>query len=144
MTETDIRMIQKNDAYQFLKKLEKHLNATLPPPQQMRQEVRDRVMAARRDNNKEDQHLKDPESVFTNHFLIPRIFGVVSECVGNSNAQQCMLGEYLAMRTHYTANTSPQRQALLSCTRFRRHRVRCFMEQEVRHGEKAVYTGVQA
>ena len=33
---------------------------------------------------------------------------------------------------------------LLSCTRFRRHRVRCFMEQEVRHGEKAVYAGVQA
>jgi hypothetical protein len=32
----------------------------------------------------------------------------------------------------------------LSCTRFRRHRVRCFMEQEVRHGEKAVYAGVQA
>src|ERR1700694_5256326 len=29
----------------------------------------------------------------------------------------------------------------LSCTRFRRHRVRCFMEQEVRHGEKAVYPG---
>jgi chemotaxis protein MotB len=32
----------------------------------------------------------------------------------------------------------------VSCTRFRRHRVRCFMEQEVRHGEKAVYAGVQA
>jgi hypothetical protein len=32
----------------------------------------------------------------------------------------------------------------LSCTRFRRHRVRCFMEQEVRDGEKAVYAGVQA
>jgi hypothetical protein len=32
----------------------------------------------------------------------------------------------------------------LSCTRFRRHQVRCFMEQEVRHGEKAVYAGVQA
>jgi hypothetical protein len=32
----------------------------------------------------------------------------------------------------------------LSCSRFRRHRVRCFMEQEVYHGEKAVYTGVQA
>src|SRR5665811_1727648 len=29
----------------------------------------------------------------------------------------------------------------LSCTRFRRHRVRCFMEQEVCHGEKAVYAG---
>ena len=35
-------------------------------------------------------------------------------------------------------------QDRLSCTRFRRHRVRCFMEQEVRHGEKAVYAGVQA
>lgn len=32
----------------------------------------------------------------------------------------------------------------LSCTRFRRHRVRCFMEREVRDGEKAVYAGVQA
>src|SRR5882672_2120513 len=26
----------------------------------------------------------------------------------------------------------------VSCTRFRRHRVRCFMEQEVCHGETAV------
>ena len=33
---------------------------------------------------------------------------------------------------------------VVSCTRFRRHQVRCFMEQEVRHGEKAVYAGVQA
>ena len=33
---------------------------------------------------------------------------------------------------------------VMSCTRFRRHQVRCFMEREVRHGEKAVYTGVQA
>jgi hypothetical protein len=32
----------------------------------------------------------------------------------------------------------------MSCTRFRRHQVRCFMEREVRHGAKAVYTGVQA
>jgi hypothetical protein len=32
----------------------------------------------------------------------------------------------------------------LSCTRFRRHQVRCFMEQEVCHGEKAVYARVQA
>jgi hypothetical protein len=32
----------------------------------------------------------------------------------------------------------------MSCTRFRRHRVRCFMEQEVCHGETAVYAGVQA
>ena len=35
-------------------------------------------------------------------------------------------------------------KAALSCTRFRRHRVRCFMEQEVCHGETAVYARVQA
>jgi bifunctional non-homologous end joining protein LigD len=32
----------------------------------------------------------------------------------------------------------------MSCTRFRRHQVRCFMEQEVCHGEAAVYPRVQA
>jgi hypothetical protein len=35
-------------------------------------------------------------------------------------------------------------EVVVSCARFRRHRVRCFMEQEVRHGEKAVYARVQA
>jgi hypothetical protein len=33
---------------------------------------------------------------------------------------------------------------IVSCTRFRRHRVRCFMEQEVCHGETSVYARVQA
>jgi len=42
------------------------------------------------------------------------------------------------------AQFSPGEIDGMSCTRFRRHRVRCFMEQEVRHGEKAVYAGVQA
>jgi hypothetical protein len=32
----------------------------------------------------------------------------------------------------------------VSCTRFRRHQVRCFMELEVRHGETEVYARVQA
>jgi hypothetical protein len=38
----------------------------------------------------------------------------------------------------------PEEASTVSCTRFRRHRVRCFMEQEVRHGEKAVYARIQA
>src|ERR1700733_5655126 len=41
-------------------------------------------------------------------------------------------------------NAAGPRTACLSCTRFRRHRVRCFMEQEVCHGETAVYARVQA
>jgi len=47
----------------------------------------------------------------------------------------------------FTAEPDPETNFKLfglSCTRFRRHQVRCFMEQEVRHGEKTVYTGVQA
>jgi len=45
-----------------------------------------------------------------------------------------------------TSSRRPMRRAekTMSCTRFRRHQVRCFMEREVRHGAKAVYTGVQA
>jgi hypothetical protein len=107
MTETDIRVTQKNDAYQFLKGLEKHLNKTLPSPQQMRKEVRDLVTNARKENN--PKHLKHPESAFTNHFLIPRIFDFVSERVGSSNARQCMLSEYVIMRKDY-CSASPQRQ----------------------------------
>ncbi len=109
MTETDLRVTQKNEAYQFMKGLEKHLNENLPSPQQMRKEVRDLVAASRKDNK--HKHLKNPESAFTNHFLIPRIFDFVSERVGKSEAQQCMLSEYLFMRKDYTGDASPQRQA---------------------------------
>jgi len=108
MTEIDERKIQKHDAFQFLKGLEKHLNSTLPSWQQMRKEVRDLVTNARRDNF--PTHLKNPESAFTNHFLIPRIFDIVSERVGKDKSQQCMLSEYKAMRKVYCGKTSPQRQ----------------------------------
>lgn len=108
MTETDVREIQKHEAYQFLKGLEKHLNAMLPSWQQMRKEVQDLVTSARRDNN--PKHLKNPESAFTNYFLIPRIFDFVSERIGKDNARQSMLSEYVAMRKDYCWNTSPQRQ----------------------------------
>jgi hypothetical protein len=108
MTETDLRVTQKNEAYQFLKGLQKHLNANLPSSQQMRKEVRDIVANSK--NDKKQNHLKYPEAAFTNHYLIPRIFDIVSERVGKSNARQCMLSEYIAMRKDYCWNTSPQRQ----------------------------------
>jgi hypothetical protein len=57
----------------------------------------------------------------------------VRSSVEEQSSRKWPVGEYL----------SPRFQAM-SCTRFRRRRVRCFMEQEVRHGEKAVYAGVQA
>src|SRR6266478_3243761 len=44
-----------------------------------------------------------------------------------------------AKKSKKAAKHSPAKKTKLSCTRFRRHRVRCFMEPEVRHGEKAVY-----
>ena len=58
----------------------------------------------------------------------------ISDATANVIAQQRELNEL----------REQVRKAELSCTRFRRHRVRCFMEQEVCHGEKAVYAGVQA
>jgi hypothetical protein len=35
-------------------------------------------------------------------------------------------------------------KAALSCCRFRRHQVRCFVEPEVEHGTTEVYARVQA
>jgi hypothetical protein len=99
---------QKDEAYQFLKEMQKHLNANLPSPQQMRKEVRDIVANSK--NDEEKNHLKYPEAAFTNHFLIPQIFDVVSGRVGKSKAQQCMLSEYRIMRKVYCGQTSPQRQ----------------------------------
>src|ERR1039458_6397405 len=99
MAETELRVTQKHDAYEFLKGLQKHLNASLPSPPQMRKEVRDMVTNSRKDNK--EKHLKLPESAFTNHFLIPLIFDVVSERVGKTNARQCMLCEYIVMRKIY-------------------------------------------
>ena len=52
--------------------------------------------------------------------------------------------EVRALRGDSTLRAGREKLRRLSCTRFRRHRVRCFMEQEVRDGAKAVYTGVQA
>ena len=89
MTVADIRVTEKHEAYQFLKGLRNYLNANLPLSQQMRKEVRDLVTKSRKVNNQ--KHLKNPESAFTNHFLIPRIFDVVSKRVGKDKARQCML-----------------------------------------------------
>ena len=44
----------------------------------------------------------------------------------------------------YAWKVACNKHYVLSCTRFRRRRVRCFMEQEVCHGETAVYARVQA
>jgi hypothetical protein len=43
-----------------------------------------------------------------------------------------------------TKSMSVRVLAGLSCTRFRRHQVRCFMELKVCHGETEVYARVQA
>jgi hypothetical protein len=108
MTETDLRVTQKYEAYEFLKGLKKHLNKNLSSPQQMRKKVRDLVTSSRSDNKQ--KHLKSPEAAFTNQFLIPCIFEDISERVGKSKAQQCMLSEFRIMRDLYCWKTSSQRQ----------------------------------
>jgi ABC transporter substrate binding protein len=63
-------------------------------------------------------------------------------------ASRCSLPNSARSDWRYSARSRlaplPWRCCGMSCTRFRRHQVRCFMEQEVRYGEKAVYAGVQA
>jgi O-acetyl-ADP-ribose deacetylase (regulator of RNase III) len=57
---------------------------------------------------------------------------------------EASLGELNDVEVILYEPTAKYQNVAMSCTRFRRHRVRCFMEQEVGHGEKAVYAGVQA
>jgi hypothetical protein len=106
MTETDIRVTKKYEAYQFLKGLRTHLNRNLPTPEQMRSRIREVVSKSKNDNKQ--KHLNVPEAAFTNDFLIPHISKVISERVRKS-ASQCMLTEYQNMRPDFCCNT-PIRQ----------------------------------
>jgi hypothetical protein len=108
VTEVDTRATQKNGAYHFLEELKQHLCERLPPPQKIAQEVRRIVASAKANDN--PKHLKSPEAVLTNHFLIPAIFEFVSRRIGKVDAQLSMLSEYREMRKEFCGQASPQRQ----------------------------------
>ena len=79
---------------------------------------------------------------FSNSLQWNKVFRGVHQGVYVPTGTQC---SSLAAVKVAKANISfSQPFGKLSCCRFRRHRVRCFMEQEVSHGETSVYAGVQA
>jgi hypothetical protein len=85
--------LQKDNARRFLEALKTTLNAEIPPLDQLRSTVRNIAAASKTDNSK--THLRWPESVFLNHFIIPKIFSVMQtlDGIGEAQARQAFLCE---------------------------------------------------
>src|SRR5882757_5217631 len=82
----------KDDALRFLEALKATLNAELPPPDQLRSKVREIAAASKADDSK--THLRWPESVFLNHFVLPKIFRAIqTHGIGEVDARQSLLCE---------------------------------------------------
>jgi len=82
----------KDDALRFLEVLKATLNAELPPLSELRSTVREIAAASKADDTK--AHLRSPESVFLNHFVIPKIFRAIrTHGIGDVEARQSFLCE---------------------------------------------------
>jgi hypothetical protein len=89
---------RKHDAYSFLKGLEKTLNSTLPPPTELRTEIRKTV--------------GDLEDAFLSRFVIPRLSELMTayDDMDASKASQALLSEYRTLRPRYCSGTPARKQ----------------------------------
>ena len=93
-----IRATQKNEAYQFLKKLEGKLNSTLPSPAELQTRIRTTA------GNLED--------AFLSQFVIPTLSELMTAYDGMdaSKASQALLSEYTTLRPKYCSGTPARKQ----------------------------------
>ena len=98
MTETDIRVTQKNEAYQFLKKLEGELNSTLPSPADLQASIRTTPGI--------------PEDAFLSGHVIPKLFDSMAKYNGMdaTKARQALLSEYTTLRKEKICSDTPARR----------------------------------
>jgi hypothetical protein len=84
----------KDQAFEFLKELEKTLNTRLPGPSDMESWIRSTVRAAKTDDKQ--KHLRLPEAAFLNGRALPVLFELLKSHAGLSReqAQQALLSEY--------------------------------------------------
>jgi hypothetical protein len=98
MTETDIRVTQKNEAYKFLKKLERELNSTLPSPADIQATIRTTPGIA--------------EDAFLSQFVIPPLSKLMTAYDGMdaTKARQALLSEYTKLRKEKICSDTPARK----------------------------------
>jgi len=85
--------MSKEDAYQFLKKLEEFLNEKIPPPKIMRREV-DLIVKSAKESQKE-RHKAFPEGALLNQYIAPNLYDFISNWPGmdKDKAQRALLSE---------------------------------------------------
>lgn len=74
----------KNNAFSFLEAAKATLNTDLPPPDHIRLAIRDVTAAAKADVSK--AHLRWPEGVFVNQFIVPKLFELMQTVDGIDEA----------------------------------------------------------
>jgi hypothetical protein len=95
----------KDNARGFLEAVKATLNAELPPPDLLRSTVREIASTSKVDDAK--VHLRSPESVFLNHFVVPRIFSAMQTLDGIDaiQARRAFLCEGHAHLAQYCSGT---------------------------------------
>lgn len=85
--------MSKESAFDFLTKLESHLNKRLPHPLEMAQQVTAIVNGARELNT--NRHMNFPEAAFLNNFIMPALHEyLIGHCsMSPENARQSLLSE---------------------------------------------------
>src|SRR5262249_55918394 len=89
---------RKKDAYSFLKNLEKAINLHLPPPSQLRTQIRELTKECASDKSRD--HLKTPEAAFLNQLVVPTLWELMSKYDGmdRTKAKESLLNEYKRLR----------------------------------------------
>jgi hypothetical protein len=95
LSDAQVHDQRKRDAYLFLERFEKALNSKLPPPSQLRSQVRNKAES--------QKHLRGPEAAFLNTFVVPTLWEMMSSHDGmnGEKAKESLLNEYRWMRKDY-------------------------------------------
>jgi hypothetical protein len=99
---------KKEQAFEFLKALEKTLNNKLPGPAEMETWVSNKVASAK--TNAKEKHLRLPEAAFLNGQAIPILFDFLKTGSGltHEEARKALLNEYHGTMPEYACK-SPTR-----------------------------------
>jgi hypothetical protein len=79
-------------AHAFLEQVERELNASLPPPDEMERYIRETVKRAKA--NYSERHLRLPEAAFLNGYAIPKLAELIAGKLSPNEVREALLNEY--------------------------------------------------
>jgi hypothetical protein len=101
---------RKYDAYSFLKHLEKTLNSTIPPPTELRAEIRKTVADSKASDSQ--KHMRRPEEAFLNLYVVPEISRFLKSHLGmgENSAHRALLSENYRNMRRFCSDTPARTQ----------------------------------